>query len=320
MRVVFLGTPEFAVPSLRALLASRYEVCAVVTQPDRASGRGLRPQPPPVKQVAEQAGIPVHQPARIRDEESRALLESLEPDFVVVVAYGQILPGWLLKMARVAPVNVHASLLPKYRGAAPVIWAILRGETTTGVTTMLMDEQLDTGDILMVRECPIDENVTGGELAGCLASMGAGMLVPTLEGLVLGTVVPLAQDHNQASWAPRFRKEQAWITWENDARTIHNHIRGLNPWPVARTNFQTQAVQVLRSQVRTDLTCGGSPPGTFLGRTQGGMLVKCAQGSVIEVLEVKPANRRPVSGMEFSVGARLEQGARVFVSGPAEQE
>lgn len=320
MRVVFLGTPEFAVPSLRALLASRHEVCAVVTQPDRASGRGQRPQPPPVKQVAVQAGVPVHQPAKIRDEENRALLERLEPDFFVVVAYGQILPGWLLKIARIAPVNVHASLLPKYRGAAPVIWAILRGETTTGVTTMLMAEQLDTGDILMVRECPIDENVTGGELAARLASIGAGMLVPTLEGLALGTTVPLAQDHDQASWAPRLTKEQAWIAWENDARTIHNHIRGLNPWPVARTNFQGQAVQVLCSQVRPDVAGEGFPPGTFLGRTQRGMLVQCGQGGIIEVLEVKLANRRRVSGMEFSVGARLEQGTRVFVSTPAEQE
>jgi len=318
MRVVFLGTPEFAVPSLQALLASRYQVCAVVTQPDRASGRGQRPHPPSIKRIAEQAGIAVHQPEKIRDEKNRTLLELLAPDFIVVVAYGQILPGWLLRMARIAPVNVHASLLPRYRGAAPVIWAILNGETITGVTTMLMDEHLDTGDILMARECPIDENLTGGELAGALAQIGADMLVPTLDGLALGTIVPLPQDHNRASWAPRLTKGQAWITWESDAREIHNQIRGLNPWPVARTNFQAQGAQVLRSQICAGLPDSACPPGTFLGRTHDGMLVQCAHGSVIEILEIQLANRRPISGREFSVGARLEQGIRVFASSPAE--
>ncbi len=317
MRVVFLGTPEFAVPSLQALLASRYQVCAVVTQPDRAAGRGQKPQPPPIKQIAEQAGISVYQPERIRDEKNRGFLELLTPDFIVVVAYGQILPGWLLKMARIAPVNVHASLLPKYRGAAPVVWAILHGETKTGVTTMLMEETLDTGAVLMVREYPIDVNMTGGELAGVLARMGADLLVPTLDGLSNGTLLPLPQDHSLASYAPRLTKGQSWITWENEAVLIHNHIRSLNPWPSARTNFQSECVQVLRSQVHAGASVSHSPAGTFLGRTANGMLVQCGQGSVIEIMEVKPPNRRPISGREFSVGARLEQGTRIFVSNPA---
>ncbi len=314
MRVVFLGTPEFAVPSLKILLAGAHEVCAVISQPDRPAGRGCRLHPPPVKVVAQAAGVPVYQPEKIRDEINRPLFEALRPDFIVVVAYGQILPGWLLKSASVAPINVHASLLPQYRGAAPVIWAILRGEPATGVTTMLMDEQLDTGDILLTRRVPISEDMTGGELAMVLAQVGAEILVPTLEGVSGGKITPVAQDHAQASWAPRVTKDQAWITFDKKASEIHNQIRALNPWPVACTALQGERLQVLRSRVSATAIEPRNLPGVFLGRTGDGMLVECGNGTVLEILEVRPASRRAMSGCEFAIGTRLEFGTSLFGS------
>ena len=312
MRIVFLGTPEFAVPSLRVLLASAHEICAVFSQPDRPAGRGHRLHSPPVKVLAQDAGVPVYQPEKIRDERNRPLFEAFNPDFIVVVAYGQILPLWLLRSARVAPINVHASLLPQYRGAAPVIWAILRGESVTGVTTMLMDEQLDTGDILLMRQVPIPENMTGGELAGNLAQIGAEMLVPSIEGLSEGSVTPVPQDHTRASWAPRLTKDQAWISWDRNASEIHNQIRALNPRLFACATYQGQRLQVLRSRVSFASGESALLPGTVRGRTAEGLLVECADGTILEILEVRPPNRRAVSGCEFAVGARLKTGSRPF--------
>lgn len=249
MRVIFLGTPEFAVPSLRTLTASSIEVCAVFTQPDRPAGRGQRLRPSAVKSAAVSAGLPVFQPEKIRALENRPLLESFQPDFVVVVAYGQILPRWLLELPRLGCVNVHASLLPRYRGAAPVAWAVLNGDTLTGVTTMLMDEQLDTGPILLKKEVAIPEEITSGQLAGVLAAVGAELLIPTLEGLWDATLKPVPQDNTQATPAPRVTKEMARINWGLDARTIHNLIRGLNPWPLAFADYRGDRVQILQSHL-----------------------------------------------------------------------
>ncbi len=312
MRIVFLGTPDFAVPSLRVLLTSPHQVCAVISQPDRPAGRGHRLQPPPVKVLAQDAGIPVYQPEQIRDEKNRRLFEEAQPDFIVVVAYGQILPRWLLQSARVASVNVHASLLPQYRGAAPVIWAILRGETLTGVTTMLMDERLDTGDILLTRQVPIPQTMTSGELAAILARIGAELLVPTLEGLSEGRITPIPQDHARASWAPRLTKDQSWIPWDKSATEIHNQIRALNPWPMACATSHGQRVQVLRSRVSTEHGEATHMPGTFRGRTAEGMLVECGGGTILEILEVRPPGRHSMSGCEYAIGARLEPGSAVF--------
>jgi methionyl-tRNA formyltransferase len=306
MRVVFLGTPEFAVPSLQALIGSSYQVTAVFTQPDRPTGRGQKPHPPVVKILALAHEIPVHQPEKVRGEEYSALVEELHPDFIVVVAYGQILPGWLLKAARIAPVNVHASLLPKYRGAAPVAWALLKGESVTGVTTMLMDERLDTGPVLLKREVPVPESMTAGELATLLSHAGAALLIPTLDGLRDGTLRPVAQDDAQASWAPRILKEEAQIAWEASAREIHNMIRAFYPWPLAFTESRGgKRVQILRSRTVESLDTKGRCPGTFLGKTEVGMLVQCGGGSVLEVLELQLQSRRPTSGREFAIGARL---------------
>jgi methionyl-tRNA formyltransferase len=312
MRVVFLGTPEFAVPSLRALIDGSYQVSAVFTQPDRPSGRGQKPQPPPIKSLALAHRIPIYQPEKMRDGEHRPLIEELHPDFIVVVAYGQILPGWLLNAARIAPVNVHASLLPKYRGAAPVVWALLNGESVTGVTTMLMDEHLDTGPVLLKRELPVSESMTAGELADRLSRLGAELLIPTLDGLRDGVIQPVPQDDAQASWAPRISKEQARISWEGSAREIHNRIRAFHPRPLAFAEHQGQRIQILRSRPVDASELRGRRPGTFLGKTESGMLVQCGADTVLEVLELQPASRRPVSGREFANGARLSGDMLLF--------
>ncbi len=308
MRVIFLGTPEFAVPSLRALLDSRHEVCAVVTQPDRPAGRGQREQPPPVKTCALSAGIAVFQPEKIRLPENRPLFEERRPDAIVVVAYGQILPAWLLQIPRYGCVNVHGSLLPAYRGAAPVAWAILNGEPVTGVTTMLMDEHMDTGPMLLKREVEIPPAMTAGELAERLSLAGAELLIPTLDGLAAGALKPMPQDDAGASLAPRITKEMAPINWTRDAWTIHNQIRGLNPWPVSFTECHGQRVQILRSQPPDDSRCIGTEAGTFLEVTAHGMKVSCGGGTVLEVLEVQPAGKKKITAREYVNGARLKPG------------
>jgi len=311
MRVIFLGTPEFAIPSLKKLLASRYEVCAVVTQPDRPAGRGRRIQASPVKLLAAAHGLPVHQPEKIRNTEHQAVLASYDPDFLVVVAFGQILPRWLLETARLAPVNVHASLLPRYRGAAPVNWAILNGERFTGVTTMWMVERMDAGPILMQQRLPLPESATAGEMAVELAHAGAELLVPTLDGIREGTLAPTPQDEGLASYAPRITKEMAPVSWGWDSRRIHDWVRGLNPWPLACTHFRGRKVRLLRSAPASDAKAAGARPGTFLGLTREGILVQCGTG-VLEVLEVQLEGRHAVSGRDFANGARLRAGELAF--------
>jgi methionyl-tRNA formyltransferase len=313
MRVVFMGTPEFALPPLRALLASGYSISAVLTQPDRPSGRGLKLAVPPVKALALSEGIPVHQPVKIRSEENRALMESLSPDFLVVAAYGQILPGWLLAVPRIAPVNIHASLLPRYRGAAPIAHAILAGDSITGVTTMWMEERLDSGPILLQREVPIPPEITCGELESTLAETGAELLLPTLDGLREGTLTPRAQNPELASFAPKLTKEMAAVDWRCAASRIHNAIRAFNPWPIAYTDFEGEKLQILRSLPHEQV--GGSkeyPPGTFLGCSSRGAIVACGEGTSLELTEVQLPGKRRICGKEFANGARLEPGQPLF--------
>lgn len=313
MRVIFLGTPEFAVPSLCALINSPYEVSAVFTQPDRPAGRGHKPQPSPVKQCVERQGIPVFQPEKIRSEENRPTIEKFQPDFIVVVAFGQILPGWLLRSPKVAPVNVHASLLPKYRGAAPVSWAIRNGDSITGVTTMIMEERLDTGPMLLRREVPIEETATAGELASLLSEVGADLLIPTLEGLRLGSLQAVAQDDSQATWAPRIDKEMAEISWEQCAREIHNQIRAFNPWPLAYTSFRDRRLQILRSLPEREMVDGAIASGTYLGVSQSGFRVSCGGGTILQVMEVRLDGKSRISGRDFANGFHLQPDEPVFV-------
>lgn len=312
MRVLFFGTPEFAIPSLKALLGSSYEVCAVFTQPDRPAGRGQRAQAPAIKTLALGAGIPVFQPEKIRSPENQPLLESYRPDFIAVVAYGQILPAWLLQLPRMGCVNVHGSLLPRYRGAAPVAWAILNGEAITGVTTMLMDEHLDTGPMLLKKEVEITATMTAGELAGRLAAVGSELLIQTLDGLKGATLKPTPQDDSLASFAPRITKEMALISWDREARYLHNQIRGLNPWPLAYSECQGQRLQIIRSSPPSEPRMPGELAGTFLGVTGPGMNLVCGEGSVLEILEVQPAGKKRMSAREYANGARLKRGERPF--------
>ena len=312
MRVVFLGTPSFAVPALRALLDRSYEVCCVVTQPDRPAGRGNRLRAGPVKILAEKNGIPVHQPERLRDEAHRALFEALGPDFVVTAAYGQILPVWLLNSARIAPVNVHASLLPRYRGASPIARAILEGETTTGITTLWMSEGIDAGPILMQRAVPIPVEATLGELTEELAVVGAALLLETTEALRRGEIRPAPQDGRLATWAPRVTKDDARVSWERPAAEIHNRIRALNPWPVATTPFNEQPLRLWRSRLPEDAAGAGTEPGTLLSVTKNALVVQCGGATALEILEVQLPAKGRVSGREFANGARLQAGQRLF--------
>jgi methionyl-tRNA formyltransferase len=306
MRAVFLGTPEFAVPALKKLLENSYEVCGVFTQPDRPSGRGQKMQPSPVKVIAQAHGVPVFQPHTIKQEENRAIFNNLQPDFIVVVAYGQILPGWLLDSARIAPINIHASLLPQYRGAAPIAWAIMKGETETGVTTMIMREKLDSGPVLMQQKVRITDTATAGELSKELSEIGADLLIRTLDALKMEALHPAEQEERLVTWAPRITKAIAHISWEMRARELHDLIRGLNPWPVAYVEFRGERLHIWRG-----LPCERSPQsttGTFLGLSDDGILVQCGDGTILNLLEVQMPGKTRITGRQFASGARLRIG------------
>jgi methionyl-tRNA formyltransferase len=305
MCVVFLGTSEFAVPSLKALLTADCEVCAVFTQTDKPAGRGQKIQMSPVKRYAIERNLRVLQPEKIRSEENRSIFRTLKPDFIVVAAYGQLLPSWLLDSASIAPVNVHGSLLPRYRGAAPVVRAILNGDSVTGVTTMLMDQNLDTGAILLRREIPLNQTITGGELSEKLALVGAELLLPTLEGLRDKAIVPLPQNDAEASWAPKITKEICQISWCNTALEIHNLVRALNPWPVAITEHRGQNLRIFRT-LPEQVSTGELVPGAFLGLTEQGMRIQCGQGTVLEVIEVQMPGKPRISGRAFAAGVRVK--------------
>ena len=248
MRIVFLGTPEFAVPTLERAFEAGHEIAAVVTQPDRPKGRGRMLSAPPVKETALRLGLTVHQPERIRTPEAIELLRSLKPEAMVVVGYGKIIPQAAIDIPRHGIVNVHASLLPHYRGAAPVQWAIARGETVTGVTTMRIDAGLDTGDILLQRETAIGAEETAVEVGQRLAAMGADLLVGTLAGLERGEIVPRPQNSAEATFAPVLKKDDGRIDWTRPAAEIANHIRGFKPWPGCYAHVRGKAIEILRAR------------------------------------------------------------------------
>ena len=308
MRVVFLGTPEFAVPALRLLLERAYKVCGVFTQPDRPSGRGQKLQPSPVKVLAQSRGIPVFQPQSIQKDENRPIIDGLKPDFIVVAAYGQILPGWLLHAARLAPVNIHASLLPHYRGAAPIPWAILNGDSITGVTTMVIREKLDSGPILLQQEVLISPATTAGELAAELSIVGANLLIRTLDGFRNNEIHPREQDESRATWAPRITKDRAQISWEKRSQEIHNQIRAMNPWPTARTVFRHKRLKIWRSLPEIREGDSHELPGTVLGLSREGIRVQCGEGSVLELLELQLPAKGRVGGRAFAVGRHMTRG------------
>jgi methionyl-tRNA formyltransferase len=312
MRVVFLGTPEIAVPPLRKLLDQSYEVCGVFTQPDRPSGRGQKLQPSAVKSFANEKGLPIFQPEKIRREENKPIFDALQPDYIIVAAYGQILPDWILRASRQVPINIHFSLLPLYRGAAPVARAILSGDAVTGVTTMVMQEALDSGPILMQREVSIPLAMTTGELTRTLSEIGAELLIQTIEGLQTHAIKPVPQNDAQVSWAPRITKEESQISWSRDALGTHNLIRAMNPWPAAHAIFRGERLNIWHSlPAGSDMVSHGVP-GTYLGLSDVGMKVQCGEGTVLELLEIQMPAKRRVSGREFANGTRIRPGEVIF--------
>lgn len=312
MRVIFLGTPDFAVPSLRRLCSSsELEVVGVVTQPDRPAGRGRRLTAPPVKQLALEAGIPVYQPGRIKDSpEALQWVSQHEPDIMIVVAFGQILPLAFFNLPSLGTLNVHASLLPRYRGAAPVIHAILNGETVSGVTIMKLDEGMDTGDILSQQEVAIPPDMTSGELEELLAERGADLLLKTIHPYAEGRITPQPQNHELATYAPRVSTEQARINWMRSAAEIHNQVRAFNPRPGAFTTLRGESVKIWRTSVSERGLQGDQPPGTIV-ELEPELLV-CCGGSrkLLSINQLQVANRSRVSAREFINGMRLVSGER----------
>ncbi len=313
MRVVFLGTPEFAVPSLRALLSAEYDVRAVITQPDRPAGRGLRLTAPPVKVLAQEAGIPVFQPPRLRREpQIYDMLRQADPELMVVVAFGQILPADFFKYPRFGTLNIHGSLLPKYRGAAPIAHAVLNGETETGTTIMKIDEGMDTGEILSQRALPVDDNMTTGELEVVLARQGAELLVDTIPEYVSGVLVPYPQDDSLASYAPRIGKEHATLDWTRPACALHNQVRAFNPWPVAFSAVRGQTVKIWRSSVAQSTAPAGpdGKPGQVLNIDCRGITVQCGGSTSLLLLELQLAGRNRNRAFDVANGLQLQAGER----------
>jgi methionyl-tRNA formyltransferase len=293
MRLIFLGTPAFAVPTLEAVTRT-HDVVAVVTQPDRPKGRSQDLAASPVKQAALRLGLPVYQPERIKRPEAHAHLASLQPEIMVVVGYGQIIPQSVIDIAPRGIVNVHASLLPKYRGAAPIQWAIVNGDTRTGVTTMQINAGLDTGDILLARETEIGPEETAVELGERLSAMGAELLIETLDGLSRGVIQPRKQDDALSSLAPILKKEDGEIDWKQPAAAVHNRVRGLVPWPGAHTRFRGQLLHIWRARM--------APQGT---PATPGRVVACGDGRMLELLEVQLEGRKRMSAEAFANGQRI---------------
>jgi len=316
MRIVFCGTPSFAVPTLKHLLAQTdFEIVGLITQPDRPRGRGQEVSFSPVKEAALAANLLVHQPEKIRAPESETLLKKLAPDFVVIIAYGQIMPARLLPIPKLGWINLHASLLPKYRGAAPINWAIVNGETLTGVTTMRIDAGMDTGEMLLQREIEIGARETAPELAARMAESGAPLMAETLRGLAAGTIAPKPQNHAEASYAPMLKKEDGRIDWRLPAMEIYNRMRGFAPWPGAYTTFRGQTCHVWGQPVSKEgdaglpSGAGGGAPGTLL-REKNELHVWCGDATVLRLGLVQLEGRKPVKAGDFANGARLKSSER----------
>ena len=306
MKLVFCGTPQFAVPVLEAVVAAGHEVCLVVTQPDRAAGRGMQVHVGAVKAAALKHGLAVVQPEKIKkNEEFRAQLEAIKPDVILVVAYGRIIPDWMLALPRFGCVNLHGSLLPKYRGAAPIQWAVANGETQTGVTTMLLEAGLDTGPMLLAQVVPIDPEQTAADLFESLAEVGAGLMVKTLAGLEDGSVEAIAQDHAAATLAPILTREDGRMDFSRAAEELVNRWRGFQPWPGAWTSLRGKKPIVQRMCVGEGACVAGEV------RVVGDrMFVGCGE-SEIELLEVQMEGKKKMAAGEFLRGFQVKTGERV---------
>jgi len=310
MRLIFMGTPEFAVPSLERLLLDGQEIAAVFTQPDKPAGRGKEIHEPSVKTLALHRGIPVHQPAKIKtNEEVRRVLETISPDACVVAAYGKILPEWMLAIPRLGCINVHASLLPKYRGAAPINWAIANGERETGITIMQMDVGMDTGPILAQRAMPICDDETAPELSARLAQLGAELLSVTLPRIEGGEIKPTPQDDSEATHAPMLRREDGLMDWRMRAGEIANRVRGFQPWPGTYTDFRGGRLMLWRAhEVFEPVPPDDVEAGRILSIDESGIMISCAGPSALRIEDVQVEGKRRMSARDFANGARLRPG------------
>jgi methionyl-tRNA formyltransferase len=310
MKLVFCGTPQFAVPTLEKLVRAGHEVALVVTQPDRPKGRGMEVAASPVKQKAVELHLPITQPEKIKtNAEFRAELERIAPDCIIVVGYGRIIPRWMLDLPRFGNINLHASLLPKYRGAAPIQWAIASGETVSGNTTMLLNEGLDTGDVLVQREMAIDPDATSVTLAPPLAAMGAELVVETLDGLEHDLILPIGQEHERHTLAPILTKEDGRISWSRTAQEIYNRFRGFQPWPGAFTTFRGKqlSLHAMRPLPSGESVLSEGELAVECDR----LIAGCGQGSALEILELQLEGKKRMSARDLINGYQLKTGEKL---------
>lgn len=310
MKVVFLGTPEWAVPSFERVIADGHEVLAVFTQPDRPSGRGNKLQPPPVKVAALAHNLTVYQPTKVRTPEFKQLFEELAPDVAIIVAYGRIIPEWILSIPKHGFINVHFSLLPAYRGAAPINWAIVNGEQQTGVTTMHLVPELDAGDILLQQATEITSTETGQELGDRLSLLGADLLSQTLVKLL--EITPQKQDHSKATFAPILKREDGQINWEQmTAQEIVWRIRGFQPWPGAYTIFKGTRLIIWQAKVNLGELSGNSQPGTIVRADKNGIVISCNQFTELTILELQLEGRKRLLARDFLNGISMPVGQKL---------
>ena len=304
MRVVFMGTPDFAVPCLQKLIDLGHEVTGVFTQPDKPQGRKMIMTPPPVKVLAEENGIKVYQPLKMRDGTALEMLKEADPELCIVVAYGKILPKEILEYPRYGCINIHASLLPKLRGAAPIQWSIINGFDKTGVTSMQMDEGLDTGDMLIMRDIEITENMNAGELHDELSSLGASVLEETIDALLKGELKPEKQNHDEFTYAPMLSKELSPIDWNLSAREVHNKIRGLSPWPSANAKLNGKTVKIHQS-ILSDKK--GELAGQIVENGKR-LVVCCGDKNCIEIINLQAEGKKAMSAADFMRGNQVNVG------------
>lgn len=306
MRIVFMGTPEFAVPCLQKLIDCGHEVTGVFTQPDKPQGRKMIMTPPPVKELALANGIPVYQPVKMRDGTALEMLREANPDLAIVVAYGKILPKEILEFPKYGCINIHASLLPKLRGAGPIQWSVINGFEKTGVTSMQMDEGLDTGDMLIRKEIAIGENETAGELHDRVSLLGAEVLEETINALIAGELKPEKQNHDEFTYAPMLSKELSPIDWNLTAREVHNKIRGLSPWPSASAVLNGKKVKIHKSILAAETN---KPAGEVVENGKR-LVVACGDGKCIEILTIQAEGKKAMSAADFMRGNSVNIGDR----------
>lgn len=304
MRIVFMGTPDFASASLKKLIDEKFDVVGVFTQPDKPKGRGMELCASPVKELALENGLPVFQPVKMRDGTALAQIKALEPDILVVVAYGRILPDDILAVPKYGAINVHGSLLPKYRGAAPIQWAVLNGDKITGVTTMYLASEMDTGDIIYTAETEIDEYETSGELFDRLKDMGAELLVKTLRDIDAGTAPRAPQDHSKASYVTMLDKSICPIDWNKTPREVLKHIYGLQPWPVATMELEGKTVRVFAAKYTDGKT--EKVPGAVVSTDKGGLEIACADGETLLITELQAPGKKRMGAEDYLRGHQIK--------------